>query len=133
MREIKFRAKRYTDGLGHWVYGVIAPRDAVLPHNTFHLSKFFELLEEGVLDPKTLGQYTGLKDKNGVGIYEGDVLSSHEPRWPAAGHQDCSGVVAWRDEYAHYGCGRWKLDTGNINYLQLEVIGNIHENPELLN
>ena len=132
MREIKFRAwdrkrgrMRFGNdnllislgGLLFWDVGYKEP----------------DMLGEDESQDYTLMQYTGLKDKNGVGIYEGDVLSSHEPRWPAAGHQDCSGVVAWRDEYAHYGCGRWKLDTGNINYLQLEVIGNIHENPELLN
>ena len=80
-------------------------------------------------------QYTGLKDKNGTEIYEGDIVQYY-PR-----HNGVPYRVYWADESAKFLIGRkgvigqelysimYNLDTGRI---ALEVIGNIHENPELL-
>lgn len=120
MREIKFRAwdtKEKTMIKDIWIvpecnWGVYSDNDALLISN------------ENVV----LMQYTGLKDKNGVEIYEGDILKMHE-------YIDC---VIWRDDL----CGfSFKGDKGRMNlvdwlehgqYSDPEVIGNIYENPELL-
>lgn len=64
-------------------------------------------------------QYTGLKDKNGKLIYEGDIISRGEDR----------GVIKYDDETASYYI-RWKESETFIE--DCEVIGNIYENPELL-
>ena len=78
----------------------------------------------------TLGQYTGLKDKNGVKIFEGDILEHNVQSEILV---NC-GMVNW-DE----GNGRWayQLNTMNPGFYMYnpaahEVIGNIHDNPELV-
>jgi uncharacterized phage protein (TIGR01671 family) len=66
-------------------------------------------------------QYTGLKDRNGVKIFEGDVVSD-------GGHR---GVIKWNEEFSKFIC---KSRSANIGlYLQqMEVIGNTFENPNLI-
>lgn len=139
MREILFRAKRLDNG--KWVEGWIVP----VSHNTY--LKGFEIINsEGinydefdnyvpsysseVVDPETVGQFTGLLDKNGKKIFEGDIVV-HEVQ---KGILFNKGVINWDAKNA-----RWahQLNTMNpclcmFDSSSHEVIGNIHDNPELL-
>lgn len=114
MREILFRAKRKLGGA--WNYGdLIHYSDRAIAVSD----------EEGnfvSVRPETVGQYTGLTDKNGKKIFEGDIVEG----W------DVIFTVVF-DEYCRYvivaGYGNYLLAQ---NHEDMEVIGNIHDNPELL-
>jgi uncharacterized phage protein (TIGR01671 family) len=135
MREIKFRGKTKYFGID-WVYG----------YYFFDEGKHWIMVTEGTKDvgtgsyevyPETVGQYTGLKDKNGKEVYEGDILR-------CAIEDPCTGrisryfncAVAYcktMNAIGYYG----KNETGAINKIPpqqdyLEVIGNIYDNPEKL-
>lgn len=84
-------------------------------------------------------QFTGLKDKNGKEIYEGDLLTSeftHLFRDEDIKKKPCE--VTWKEEYGGFYLTLEKRSTGLSEYLEgwksgvFEVIGNIHENPELV-
>jgi len=148
MREIRFRAKNKETG--DWIYGSSEERDSGVatllgPPNLYAaspcaLSLFWHWLEVGVLDPETVGQYTGLKDKNGKEIYEGDILILGRK---IGVRVDSDGVAAdydvpWGKRFAiNQLCEITQLDGasghgGWYQYTEIEVIGNIRDNPELL-
>lgn len=125
MREILFRGKRLDNGLwiegwyGMQCFGSWPLRHAIAPSEEAKSG----CLRYEEIDPATLGQYTGQKDKNGKKIFEGDIVLLFEKN---------SGVVVYDDNSAGYaipgdGCG---LCVSNAN--ERIVIGNIHDNPELL-
>ena len=131
-REILFRGKRIDNGI--FVYG-----SAVLSGSHAHIS-VFERIDKGnnalhtnyPVRPETLGEYTGLKDRNGNRIFEGDILSGHlddlfpenETRLTVVWHE--TGWFGW-----NHGCHAFD-DFENQFSRQFEIIGNIHDNPELL-
>ncbi len=135
MREIRFRVwdghKMNYDGLfdlGFGDYGSVLislwGNVAVYEDDDGGKSGIHEHVVDGY--SLNLMQYTGLKDKNGVEIYEGDILSS--PWWDIA-------IVTWFDEYAYFGYeipARGLVDGFDGDEMNMQVIGNIHESPELL-
>lgn len=139
MREILFRGKRLNNG--EWVESFYNH----LPCGRFGADEHMiqTVLENGKIgmlydiDPSTVGQYTGLKDKNGKWIFEGDIVAQNwydydEPR------DDSFGNV----EFFEYDCSFSVMDVNKDGFMPLgrcgsyhwevEVIGNVHDNPELL-
>ena len=137
MREIKYRAKRLDNG--KLVFGVPIPNsygDRVFFIPLLLTDKIaypFERLVDWVVEvmPETIGQYTGLKDKNGVEICEGDIVET------VYNGEVFAGVVVYDLSEVDFKVTDGKEKYGrNFQYLtgndENEVIGNIYENPELL-
>ena len=135
MREILFRGKRLDNG--DWVYGYYVHIGPVSCQRAYIIPEYASSLYVNEVDPSTVGQYTGLKDKNGKRIWEGDIIDASAEWWDAsgpAGHSSPIIPVEWReyycgfDPFANYDC-----DCGVFIYANnCIVIGNIHDNPELL-
>lgn len=120
MREILFRAQRTMNN--EWVEGYYSEYSYELGRGNFICDSDFDY----TVYPETVGQFTGLTDKNGKRVFEGDIISF--------GLRVC--VVIYDAEnarYMFYENGRHKLDGFNVETMKLkEIIGNIHDNPELL-
>lgn len=140
MREIIFRGK--TLDKGEWVYGVpvvakdnIADKDiTVMVDNPNEIvpREGLPLFEQ--VDSETVGQYTGLRDKNGERIFEGDILIYVDD-----GEYDVNEkyLVVFDDDEAAFRtkfyCEGKYMCYEDINPCEnFEIIGNIHDNPELL-
>lgn len=84
-----------------------------------------------VIDPATIGQYTGMKDKNGKYIYEGDLIRFAEKYLYVVKYEDAKFV----GYHANNDWGKWgdlyKLSETEFSKYNYVVIGNIHDNPEL--
>ena len=132
MREIKFRAKGVD---GKWWYGSASPDTAHF--RNVNLATFFSNLHAGALLPETLGEFTGLKDKNDKEIYEGDIVRMYQhsiedyPLYQRVGMVEFSEdrFMCWRAIPHHFYLNGHLRDIPKSSY---EVIGNIYENPELL-
>ena len=151
MREILFRGKRVDNG--EWVEGSLLDYK---PHYKWTAIYCLCDNDDGMLEmyrhdvnPSTVGQYTGLKDKNGKRIFEGDVIKIEHSDYAfdgmSLGYRTEQGMVAydsmgmigivvekykgenvWSDFFHVLGL------TDRIEDWYFEVIGNIHDNPELL-
>ena len=143
MREILFRGKR-TDN-GEWVYGYVGVFKGITQifvpfteeeekENEGHIFSCIGGLWYTV-NPETVGQFTGLTDKNGNKIFEGDIVKREYTLWHGETKKTREtqiGVVA----YSNKECGFWLEKVCNLRRPwdgdTSEVIGNIHDNPELL-
>lgn len=134
-REIKFRV---WDGLnGKYCTGLDAGEVITYVFNNVEKAEIMlnPLLVRGKQDDFLPEQYTGLKDKNGKEIYEGDIVRCYsQDTYPIGG-------VMYSEEYAEYEIVAYDTDSLRAYSLEhfspiinkyLEVIGNIHENPNLM-
>lgn len=144
-REILFRGKainrkpnyeyRTNYRNGDWVYGLLTDAE--------NYAGFAEMTNtDGVsgidVDKDTIGQYTGLTDKNGNKIFEGDIIFFEDESPSNYEYHDCTemrcGEVKF-DDAQFYLTNRIAVEMSDLIYdgtLEGEVIGNIHDNPELL-
>lgn len=145
MRDIIFRGKLIDNG--EWVEGYLVISDEryfigifpecvtslCYPDDIYTFTSFVEII------PSTLGQYTGLTDKHEEKIFEGDIISilveedrsPWEPNWiyyeKAKVYFDTK-RYGWHVEFSDYD----KLSLEEYDETDIEIIGNIHDNPELL-
>lgn len=128
-REIKFRGRFFT---GKWIYG-----------DLIHLSTGYGIRERtgatlsfSRVDEDTIGQYTGLKDCNDKEIYEGDIVKGVSHKSDSCISElipfDVIGVVGYHKEYQTLEVRTRQASLHIEVAIKGEVIGNIHDNPELL-
>ena len=120
MREILFRGKRKCNG--EWVYGSLILWNDGDTEICILSSEEYAEQSKVLIYSETVGQFTGLTDKNGKKIFEGDIFIFPEIRK----HKY---VVEWDANYACFDCFN---DVSGFDASSIEVIGNIHDNPELL-
>ena len=136
MREILFRGKRIDNG--EWVEGSLIYLDEgctyIVPMHPYASSlsvgDIVKLTMQAVI-PESIGQYTGLKDKNGTKIFEGDICRNTKTGEIVS--------VCWLGTMGGYVWSRREENTKLSTFGDLfrvfdkfEIIGNIHDNPELL-
>ena len=130
MHEILFRGKRIDNG--EWTYGYYCPKPyshfpceaTIFPSETIDRDWHGERV-----DPDTVGRFTGLTDRNGVKIFEGDVIEYTD------GCNDWLGAVKYACDDAQFVVRFIGGDVESFDNLysgDCEVIGNIYDNPELL-
>lgn len=142
MREILFRGKRVDNG--EWIKGFYIEAN----HHWHNKGVHKEWIVKNVIQnggwcnvgskyaviPETVGQYTGLTDKNGTKIFEGDIIKIPDD-YEQYGHNAgqlyavyfAFGGFRLKPKFNKEARGYWLEDDGIV-----EVIGNIHDNPELL-
>lgn len=143
MRKILFRGKRIENG--EWVEGFYISHlnscHYIIPCRTggyeamdysFYVHKWHEV------DPSTVGQYTGLTDKNGKKIFEGDRVVYPDGTSYSSYDDYNEGVVDYDEEAMRfYFTDRWSVEMEDFDVVDgvmvdVKIIGNIHDNPELM-
>ena len=132
-REILFRGKR-TDN-GEWVEGYLCEcHHKDTGKYDYAIQEMFEngyIMHEVI--PETVGQYTGLTDKNGRKIFEGDILGAHlDVNYP---ENETIAVIVWANNawcIQELGAEPDIIGDDELKNDGWEIIGNIHDNPELM-
>lgn len=129
MREILFRGKPLGKLHGKFIYGSLGVIDTDLCAIYHYYCFEFKADEMQLVDIGTVGQYTGLKDKNGNKIFEGDIV---ERLW--LGEKHIYRIYYDNDIASFIGKDIYGLNFTTFDYdaCEFEVIGNIYDNPELL-
>ena len=136
MREILFRGKRVDNG--EWVEGLLVFKNEI---RVFTTHKWYDEGEEGEYDttedlrviPETVGQYTGLKDRNGKKIFEGDIVEFTDKYTRKKGRAEIVfEAFKWKYSGCYYGGNPIVWLCIDDRSIEFEIIGNIHDNPELL-
>lgn len=132
MREIKFRAKLLN---GIWEYGDLLQWNNGDIFIGIHSENWIDDCANSCdyttiekVDSNTVGQFTGMHDKNGKEIYEGDIVRTDVSRANATRNKKYRNF-AIRYDAPHFWNG---YDTLLMSKLRMEVIGNVYDNPELL-
>lgn len=139
MREILCRGKRRDNG--EWVYWdmfgrITTPNGKIRPiaEEIKHGVRYYHYIYELNIDKKTCGDYTGLTDKNSKRIFDGDII-----RWKDENFNIYTSVVEWCGEkfnYPAFDLAKHDYECNGLQYVHedciMEVIGNIHDHPELV-
>ena len=126
MREILFRGKRADNG--EWVYGSLITERNMFDGNlmTMHIQDIEEPYDDNLIDDETVGQFTGLTDKNGTKIFEGDIVKTKygrlcEVRWFSSPCYQCWDLIPIEaTQKAPDSYDVWASKN-------LEVVGNVHD------
>ncbi len=125
-RTILFRGKSVKNG--QWVEGDLIQSNDQYNHKTLIWPINTSTTDNMVgVDPATVGQFTGLTDKNGVNIFEGDIINCIDHDGTLRRE-----IVFNKLDYFAFGWSTQSVSTHIGIGWKMEVIGNIHENPELL-
>lgn len=124
MREILFRGKRIDNG--EWVQGYPCRYGWIGKEKDYIIPDYASALYTAEIDPETIGQYTGIVDKYGMKIFEGDIVWND--------YDNGKGKVEWDNDMAKFiiTFSTFTIDFDNIYGDELDVIGNVYDNPELL-
>lgn len=130
MREILFRGKRKSDG--KWWEGYLT----VVFQYTYIEKAGDKEAYRFVIDPETVGQFTGLTDKNGKRIFEGDIVQYTKRQFDGKDIPVRKTVTYEESGFAvdPYFLNNWlrNVSHGNIQLSGIEVVGNIYDNPDIL-